>query len=265
VSREPDPARGDSATGQRYRTGCSSHCGHVRTHNEDACLVREDLGLWAVADGMGGHSRGDYASSRVVEHLIAIDRHGTLATLVEAVDEAVQSAHRHLRERGDEEGGIMGTTLVALLVREGHAVVAWAGDSRAYRLRGQQLQRLSHDHSVVQSLIDQGLLHPDEAGGHPFANRITRAVGAGDSLHLEMELLPVVHGDRFLLCSDGLDRYVADADIGATLLAESDPQACAEHLVKLALDRGGADNITCLVLDVYSDSPTPTATLAGKA
>jgi len=205
---------------------------------------------------MGGHERGDYASQQVTERLATLDGADDLAALVEGAEGALLSVHEHLRERGQAEGGVIGTTVVALLVRSGHAVVTWAGDSRAYHLRGGILRRISHDHSVVQSLIDRGLLDPDAAGAHPLANRITRAVGAGDPLQLEMDLLPVAHGDRFLLCSDGLDRHVADADIATTLRGVHDPQACANALVALGLARGGADNITCLVVDIATGTGT---------
>lgn len=216
--------------------------------------MRPDLGVWAVADGMGGHDRGDYASQQVTACLAKLEDPGGLASLVEAAEAALHSVHEHLRERGQSAGGVIGTTVVALLVREGHAVVTWAGDSRAYHLRAGLLRQVSHDHSVVQSLIDQGRLDPGEASEHPLANRITRAVGAGDPLHLDMDLLPIAGGDRFLLCSDGLDRYVTDDDIAATLGGVNDPQDCANALVELGLARGGADNITCLVIDITTDT-----------
>jgi serine/threonine protein phosphatase PrpC len=212
---------------------------------------------------MGGHERGDYASRQVTAGLSTLNARGNLATLVEATEAALLAVHEHLRERGRSAGGLIGSTVVVLLVREGHAVVTWAGDSRAYHLRAGVLRRVSHDHSVVQSLVDQGLLDPDACSDHPLAHRITRAVGAGDPLHLDMDLLPVRPGDRFLLCSDGLDRHVTDADIALALTTVLDPQACANALVEMALARGGADNITCLVVDLALASGTGTGTGAG--
>jgi len=237
-----------------YRSASATHRGHVRSHNEDAFLLRPDLGVWAVADGMGGHERGDYASRQVAASLETMGSEGSLAALVEAAEDAILSVHQHLRERGLAVGSVIGSTVVALLLREGHAVVLWAGDSRAYRLRNGLMYRLSHDHSVVQSLIDQGLLEATAAADHPLANRITRAVGAGDTLHLEMELLPICAGDRFLLCSDGLDRHVADEEIASLLAANHDPEACAKALLDKSLALGGSDNITCLVVDITTAS-----------
>jgi serine/threonine protein phosphatase PrpC len=235
-----------------------THVGLVRRRNEDAFLDRPDRGLWAVADGMGGHQAGDYASTRVVTALDEIVPPPVLqsAGCREALDEYARAAaaaligvDSELRTRAAALGPFttIGSTVVALLGQDDECIVLWAGDSRAYRCRGGALRQLTVDHSRVQELVDAGLLPPAEAVGHPESNIVTRAIGAG---HLEVGIVreSVQPGDRFLLCSDGLTAMLRNEEI-AREIAVGLPQAAAQRLLELALDFGASDNVTIVVID----------------
>ena len=223
--------------------------GRVRRHNEDSYLERSDIGLWAVADGMGGHAAGDLASQMIVENLGKVEPPGDAVGFLGAVNQQIHDAHDALRQeaaqRGD--GRVIGSTVVALLVRDGHFACLWAGDSRAYLLRDGDLRQLSRDHSLVQDLVDAGQVAPEEAESHPHANVVTRAVGASEDLELEKRNEALRDGDVFLLCSDGLSRLAAPSEI-ADLLQRHPGDDGAQALVDLALDRGAPDNVTVVVV-----------------
>lgn len=223
-----------------------SHVGHVRALNEDACLARPDLGIWAVADGMGGHERGDYASGLIIGELGRVRRPASARELLQAVDETLARCNQTLLERAGN-GELSGSTIVALLIFEQNFAAIWAGDSRLYRYREGRLEQLTHDHSYVQELVERGELLPEQARHHPLAHRITRAIGADRELHLDVIDGRLEPGDLFLLCSDGLTGMVDDAAIGAAL-AGADPEAAAERLLAAALAAGGTDNVSAIVV-----------------
>jgi protein phosphatase len=235
----------------RWTSAALTHVGRVRKANEDACLERPENGLWAVADGMGGHACGAYASRVVIETLDrTLDRLEPAGDLVQAMAATQQS----LREANDvllAEAAlrglrIIGSTAVVLLCRDRHCGFLWAGDSRLYRWRHGQLQQMTRDHSLVEefkSRADAGL----ENGDYPPRNLLTRAVGATDTLEIDQDVVEVEDGDVFLLCSDGLSNEVGSAEIGHALTSGSCRQA-AEILVRCALDRGGRDNVTVVVV-----------------
>lgn len=233
-----------------------THIGKVRRHNEDACLARPEAGLWAVADGMGGHEAGDYASQAVMEALASLSVSETLQAVLAEVKACLDGVNRHLRDVAAERGQntIIGTTFVGLLAQGSQFACLWAGDSRLYRYRGLHLALISHDHSLVQEMVDQGALRPEDAEGHPRSNVITRALGATDTLQLEIRQGELLAGDRFLLCSDGLTRVVPETDI-ARLLSHGDPNEAAQSLVDAALERGGPDNVTVVVVQVEAKGP----------
>lgn len=225
----------------------ATHPGTVRERNEDSLLLRDDLGLWAVADGAGGHGAGDVASQEAVRALDGIPPGLTASEILVQVRVRLQAVHRMLRARAEEEkgpGAVMATTVVVLLARGGHVACLWAGDSRAYRLRDRILERLTHDHSLVQELVDGGAITADEAEIHPQANVITRAVGADGELVLDKMVAPLLPGDRFLLCTDGLTRALPEARIAE---AASDTTG-ADPLVQLAVEAGARDNVTCVLV-----------------
>jgi protein phosphatase len=233
----------------RWTSCCISDVGKVRRINEDACLDHPQAGVWVVADGMGGHAAGDLASQMIVDSLQAVGSADRLSTLVDAVDDRLEQVNLELRrlsrERRDRQ--TIGSTVVALLVHERICVCLWAGDSRVYRLRGGALTQLTRDHNQVAELVDQGLLTAEEAEAHPASNVITRAIGAADALYLDAKEYAVESDDVYLLCSDGLYKEVAPAEMRATLEGGDDCGELARALVDLALSRGARDNVTVLV------------------
>ncbi len=226
-----------------------SDVGKKRRHNEDSYLDRREAGLWVVADGMGGHSSGDLASQTIVDSLARIPVEGDLDRFVTAVEEGILAAHRQLLEIASGRMQTMGSTIVALLARGRHAAVLWAGDSRLYRLRERRLQQITRDHSHVNMLLDSGLISADEVEGHPAANLVTRAVGADEDLCLDADIWELQAGDRYLLCSDGLDKHLNDDEIAAILRTGTVAEA-ARALIEETLERGALDNVTVSVVDI---------------
>ena len=230
-----------------------SHVGMVRVINEDACLALPERGLWAVADGMGGHEAGDIASQMVVETLQQIAPPAGWAEVREAVREVLCEVNQRLREESAQryQNRTIGSTVVVLIAYETQCACLWVGDSRIYRLRDGQLQQLTRDHSHVQELVDQGLIAPEEAHRHPLANVITRAVGSADDLQIDEVVHPLHSGDLFLLCSDGLNKTVSDEEI-ARLLDHSDHncQEAVKAFIHLALMRDANDNVTTVVVNI---------------
>lgn len=211
--------------------------------------VRTDRGLWAVADGMGGHDAGDVASAKVTEALLRIPIVYGLDNLVEAAIAALQRVNHELIEMGGptEARRTIGSTVVGLAIANDQFRCFWAGDSRAYRIRDGQIMQLSRDHSMVQDLVDAGLVDPDEAHNHPNANVITRAVGVVEELRIDTVSGDAKAGDRFLLASDGLTRLVDDAELLAILTSDS-AVAAAEKLIETTLSRGAPDNVTMIIV-----------------
>ena len=221
--------------------------GHVRKINEDSFLDAREQRLWVVADGMGGHSRGDRASQSIVQALQDF-------TASEQGLDSVDDILNRLRKANDlcrdaAMGQIMGSTVAALYLHESKAYILWAGDSRVYRLRHGEFSQLTDDHSLVQELHRLGELTADEAENHPSSNVITRAIGVADDIEIQVRQLDLLPGDRFLLCSDGLFKDVKPAEVHANLVLPS-PRQALDELIKLALRRGGTDNVTGIVVQV---------------
>ena len=234
---------------RQVRFNAKTHVGRVRKVNEDAILVLPDQKIWVVSDGMGGHEGGDYAS-RVVVDSIAVLPHDMEATeKLGQIRNALQGAHRTIVHEAAVRQATMGATVVALVLADGHFGALWAGDSRLYRLRDGKIDMLTTDHSVVAALVEAGQLNWDEAGKHPQSNAITRAVGVGEELELDKIRGEARPGDRFLLCSDGLNKYATIAELGLALRGVP-IEVVTDNLVQMALDRGGADNVSVIVVDV---------------
>jgi len=229
------------------RVGARTDVGKVRTRNEDAYLVEEPL--FAVADGMGGHRGGNVASALTIEAIReakpAWDPSGD--PLVQAVRRANRVVHE--RAAGDSNLRGMGTTVTVLQTSGANALIAHVGDSRAYLLRGGDLRQLTHDHTLVQQMVDEGKISQEEAGVHPARNIITRSLGVDEDVDVDEERLDLRPGDRLLLCTDGLTGMLAVDEIAQILRDEGDPQAAADALVDLAVERGGDDNVTTVVVD----------------
>ena len=226
----------------------ATHVGLKRERNEDSYLLRPEAGLWAVADGMGGHGGGDVASQMAISALEQVAAAPTGEALLAAVEAAIADANRDMRAYARAESrGVIGTTLVALLMFGEHFACLWCGDSRAYLLRASALRQLTRDHSESQDLVDRGVLDPEEAKLWPRRNVLTRALGVSDAAELEIVSDRLAAGDVFLLCSDGLTGHLDAGDIAAAL-AEEDPQAACDRLIALTLERGASDNVTAVVL-----------------
>jgi serine/threonine protein phosphatase PrpC len=233
----------------RAESASATHVGKVRQVNEDSLLDRPDLGLWAVADGMGGHGGGDVASQMSVAALNTLPTPESAISMRRDFEQRVAEVHERLlavaAERGDS---VVGTTLVALLVYDVHYACLWCGDSRAYLWRGGRLQQITRDHSQAQELIDRGVLTREQAKTWPGRNVVTRALGANGAAFLDMVDGPSLAGDRILLCSDGLVGHVSDAEI-AERLGRLPVRAVCDSLIALTLSRGAADNISLVVIE----------------
>ncbi|MDZ4087835.1 MAG: protein phosphatase 2C domain-containing protein [Tabrizicola sp.] len=222
--------------------------GMVRERNEDSILTDPTGALWAVADGMGGYGNGDVASEIVIDCLAQIpDGVDPGPALVARLQEANGLVLQRQRSPGM---GRMGATVVAVLISGAVAHVAWVGDSRAYLLRGGRLRPLTRDHSVVQEMIDRGELSPAEAERHPESHVITRAVGGGAELDVDLISVPLAIGDRLLLCSDGLTRCVYEQTVEALLRDAASPEDACQKLVREALDSGAPDNVSTIAVHI---------------
>ncbi|SMF29966.1 protein phosphatase [Alteromonadaceae bacterium Bs31] len=223
--------------------------GTVREVNEDAVILRPEIGMWAVADGMGGHEVGDIASAKVVEALAGVENHELLSDIVDAIDDALISANEGILEYSREQldNASMGSTLVSLIVRGRVGICIWVGDSRLYRLRGGVLTQLSRDHSQVEEMLQMGLLTPEQAENHPDSHVITRAIGGEDELFIDINIFSLQIGDSFLLCSDGLYNAVNIEDMEQNLLLRNPQQVC-DQLLTLALENSARDNVSLIVI-----------------
>lgn len=242
------------------RVGGLTDVGRVRELNEDN-LHWEDLdsdtSLYAVADGMGGHDRGEVASQVAVESLFTAARRGLADVeerdpmiLRELMREFVQTANRSVVAKGEEHESNMGTTLCAALVHEDQAIVANVGDSRAYLMRGGELSRISQDHSLVGFLETLGELTPEEARNHPSGNILVRSIGSVPEVEIDVYHLQTEPGDRLMICSDGLWGEVEDHELAEVMGSNEDSQQACVDLVNLANEHGGRDNTTLVVVTI---------------
>jgi protein phosphatase len=248
---KPAEAHREAAGGAeefRWTSASRSHPGRVRAINEDACLEQPEHGLWAVADGMGGHALGEFASRLAIRSLMDLPVPQSLQQYVTAAQERLQQANRRLRaEAARRDVPIIGTTIAVLIASERHCACLWAGDSRIYLYRAGRLRQLTRDHSELEAVRSRRVAGSDDTLDRPPANIITRALGGADTLELEGNTIEVIDGDVFLLCSDGLSNEVNELAIEQALLPGNCRLAC-DTLLDLALDRGGRDNITAVVV-----------------
>ncbi len=237
----------------RIVSGAATDTGRVRDGNEDSYLVDRRLALFAVADGMGGHRAGEVASATALEGLRNAVEAGT------EIGDAVGRANSAVWDKAaaDTQLAGMGTTLTAAWSDGTTLTVAHVGDSRAYLLRGETLQRVTVDHSLVEELIRDGRLTEEQAAVHPQRSIITRALGIDSSVAVDVYSLVLQANDRVMICSDGLTSMVRAAGITEILRRESDPTAAANALVDAANEAGGEDNITVVILDAIADGRDP--------
>jgi serine/threonine protein phosphatase PrpC len=232
-----------------WRSAAMTNQGNVRDHNEDAILDNPEVGLWGVADGMGGHSGGDVASGMIVESLKQASRPQSFSGFVDEVDDRIRAVNNTLyaKTQSGESQGLSGSTVAVLMAWGRYCLTAWAGDSRVYRYRDGALKQISRDHSEAQELIDEGTLTPEANDARLQSNIITRAVGGLEDLTLDLELRELREKDRFLICSDGLYREVSEADM-IRHLAKPDPQQACEGLINQALSGPCSDNVSVVVV-----------------
>lgn len=245
-----------------------SHQGLVRPGNEDAYLVAQDLGIYAVSDGMGGAAAGEVASSMAIEAMrtafqdpevtwpTSMDPPSAatdLSLLVASVELA--NAQVYARAKAEPSKAGMGTTFTGLLLLADRAAIAHVGDSRAYLLRGRRLELLTDDHTFVDEWVRAGAMTREDAERSPIRHMISRAVGTQPTVEVDSRFVAVERGDTFLLCSDGLHGVVGDDDIRATLLSAGDLTRAGAQLVEAALDAGAPDNVTVVLVRVGAPIP----------
>jgi PPM family protein phosphatase len=252
------------------RYAVRSDVGLLREGNEDSAYAGPHL--LAVADGMGGHAAGEVASAATITTIAPLDAEDPGPDLVGALADAVATANLRLQELIISDPAIegMGTTLTALLWSEGYAALCHIGDSRAYLMRDGQFMQITHDHTLVQSLVDEGKITEDDVATHPHRSLLLRALDGRTIAEPDLVPLETYNGDRYLLCSDGLSGVVTEQTLHQTLAAIADPDKAALRLVELAIKGGGPDNITCIVADVIDPrmsrvQPTWQPAFAGAA
>ncbi|MEP4146280.1 MAG: protein phosphatase 2C domain-containing protein [Halioglobus sp.] len=235
-----------------------SHPGHKRGHNEDCYSANPEQQLWLVADGVGGHSNGEVASAIVRETLDKDLAKGS--TLIDAIH------HSHaeiLKEIASREGSNMGSTVVALHLKENEYEVAWVGDSRAYLFDGESLKQITRDHNPVSEMLARGAITIEQAANHPERNVLSQSLGVSDTIIVSPDRIrgEVHKGQQILLCSDGLTDELSDGEIEKILSAEKSPQDQVKALIQGALDSGGRDNVTVVVvgdkIEQSDTSPRP--------
>lgn len=235
-----------------WHSAARTDTGKVRARNEDAFLDQPQRGLWVVADGMGGHQNGDLASRLIVESLGELAAEGSFEQRLERLRDCLHRLNRHLSlgltvTRSNPEM-LVGSTVVALLTEGSRVACVWAGDSRCYLLRGRQLYQLTRDHSLLQQLVDERGMSPEEAARQPAAHALTRAIGAAEELQLDILELESLPGDVFLLCSDGLYQDLDHDQLSAALIRPSAGLAL-QRLFELALDGPARDNLSAVVIN----------------
>ncbi len=233
----------------RFASVARTHNGAVRELNEDRFVDLPKAGLWAVADGMGGHQAGDVAAQMAADALVRLAADSAAPTPGDVI-EAVEGVNSALLERGGAAngGGTSGSTLVSLLIDESGYTCMWVGDSRAYLFRDGQLTRISRDHSLVQEMVDAGVLSSEQARVHPRAHVITRAIGVADPIRLEAIAGSIEAGDIFLLCSDGLTGTLDDGEI-ETFLSAGELIPAADAMLAASLEKRASDNVTLVLVE----------------
>jgi len=252
------------------RYAVRSDVGLLREGNEDSAYAGPRL--LAVADGMGGHAAGEVASALTIASMAELDSEQPGGDMLTELSSAVTAANARLQEKILANPAVegMGTTLTALLWSDGHMAVCHIGDSRGYLLREGELYQITHDHTLVQSLVDEGRISADDVSTHPQRSLLLRALDGRSSAEPDLSVHEGQLGDRYLLCSDGLSGVVSDEALRDTLSDIEDPDAATRQLIELAIHGGGPDNITCIVADVVDTATTrlpltDTPVLAGAA
>lgn len=235
-----------------WHSACATDTGKVRKINEDACLDLPELGLWVVADGMGGHAAGDVASQMIVDSCQQINEPQNLDSFVSDVQQCLQLVNRNLIEMAAQkyDNETIGSTVVALLAYNRQCACLWVGDSRIYRLRNNILEQMTRDHSMVEEYIDEGFMSQEQAYSSNMSNVLTRAIGAEDELVIDVKMSDLQNGDTFLLCSDGLYREVTIPAITQIMSDNDDCGSISKKLIETALENAARDNVTVGVIQI---------------
>lgn len=231
----------------RFRTMHETHPGMRRRENEDAVALHPGGQLWAVADGMGGHQHGRFASDSVVRILNSTNITGSMDEDSNSIERAIMSANRLVFDRARVENVTIGTTVAALYASGGRATCFWVGDSRIYRLSDGGIEMLTRDHTQVRHLIETRQITADQAKNHPMGHVITRAVGVDPTVRVDTRVVDIAPDDAFLICSDGLTTCADDGEIAAAF-HEVGPNRACQALLKLCLERGAPDNVSIVVV-----------------
>ncbi|MBC8130723.1 MAG: serine/threonine-protein phosphatase [Rhizobiaceae bacterium] len=238
----------------RFESWALSDRGRRRELNEDRFFVDVEIGVWAVADGMGGHDAGDLASGAIVDHFRSMSPPASAPELRALIEDRVARANADIQAISRAKGGAtVGSTLAALITFGRQYACLWAGDSRVYLIRGGLLSQVSKDHTELQDLLDRGLIRPEEAAAYPRKNVITNAIGVAEEVMLDLVQGSVESGDIFIVCSDGLTAHVEDAEM-AGLVAGLAPKTACEELIRITLERGAVDNVTVIVVECRTDA-----------
>jgi serine/threonine protein phosphatase PrpC len=231
----------------RFRTTHETHPGLRRRENEDAVAIHPGAPLWAVADGMGGHLHGRFASDAVVRNLVALPIGHDLEVDVGEIKRGITAANWTVFERARTEGATIGTTVAAFYAHGAQGVCFWVGDSRVYRYRDEALEQLTRDHTQVRHLLETNEITPEQAVNHPMGHVLTRAVGVDPKVRIETLTIDLAPEDTILICSDGLTACAELNDIADALRELGSSRAC-QRLIDLCLERGAPDNVSIVTI-----------------
>jgi serine/threonine protein phosphatase PrpC len=228
--------------------------GCKRLHNEDSYYGSNEKGIWVVADGMGGHNAGDFASQSLMQSVQSVEPSNDINLTAKNIEAIVQDINLELIKKASDvaEGTIIGATLAMLIANDSDGILLWAGDSRVYRIRNNELEQLTQDHSLVNDLIKQGAINQEDASSHPESNKITRAVGYKENLELDYRKVSIRANDRYIICSDGLTKELTDENI-LSIASHGLANIVNEELMRRALEEGGRDNITTITIDFLEE------------
>ena len=244
----------------RITSADTTHPGKVRTRNEDSLISLPDQSLWAVADGMGGHQSGDFASQTITRNLSLFQQQESLSDSVLLLEENVLNSNSIIREKAKKLGpnATIGSTVVCVYIWQQYLFAFWAGDSRLYRYRDNKLERLTEDHSYVEELVKLGHIQASDAEKHPAANVVLKAVGIDDRLYLDFDCFEIQENDVYILCSDGLYKDLEEGAISSVLENNSiDVEQLNDDLLSSSLAGGGTDNTSIITLKVSSKEQAP--------
>jgi protein phosphatase len=228
--------------------------GRVRSKNEDSILVNDDENVWIVADGMGGHHAGDFASQTITSNISLFKQHDSLDDSILLLEENILNSNSVIRKKSFKLGrnATIGSTVVCVYIWNNFLFTFWAGDSRLYRFRNATLERLTEDHSYVEELVRMGKIEARDAEEHPAANVVLKAVGIDDQLCMDFEYFKLQDGDIFIICSDGLYKDLAESKISPIIESNSEDMiALSQALLASSLDAGGTDNTSIITMKVY--------------